>query len=172
MSIGFTTVSRFPLTPANTAPLVPEGGGFDGGSFSLAVSTGGFDLKGKSFLLSVFEGREFGLEGGSLLPSMFDGGGFSLDRESFLLSVFDEGFCLDGWSLLLPAFEEGIACLEGKSALLSVSEEAREFGLESGEGSFLVSFEGEVEINVECGDASLLLSVCIGTCDSPYKNTK
>ena len=172
-SIGFIANSRFPLTLANTAPLVTEGEGgfgFDSGSPLLPASAGEFDLEGRSFLLSVFKGREFGVEGGSLLPSVFDGVGFSLGRGSFLFSVFDEGFCLDGGPFLLPAFEEGRACLEGKSALFPVSEEAREFGLGSGEGSFLVSFEGEVEIGIERRSVSFLLSACEGrTHDGLYK---
>ena len=174
-SIGSIADSRFPLTPANTAPSVPEGEDgfiFGGGSLSLLVSAGESDLEGRPFLLSVFEGREFDLEKGSFLPSVFEGGGFGLDEGSRLLSVFEEGFCSDGGSFLTLALEEG-ACLERKSALLFVSEEAREFGLGSGEGSFLISFEGEGEISTERGSPSLLLSVCIGRIrDGLYKNTK
>ena len=157
---GDRAVSRFPSTSTNTTPLVPEGEsgcGVDDEFFLHPVSAGEFDLEGRSFLLSVFEGREFDLEEGSLLTSE---GGFSLDG----------GFCSDDGSFLLPAFEKGGACSEGNSALPFVSEEAREFGFGGREGSFLISFEGEEEISVECRSASFLFSVCVGcTRDGLYK---
>jgi len=125
-SVGFTIVSRFPLTPAGAASLERDRG---------------LGLVEVSFLFSVFEGEGIGLEKESFLLSVLEEEGFVFDGESLLLSVSEGGaFGLDGGSFLLFVSEGGGFGLEGgeESFLITVSEGVTGCGMEGGSVSFLL----------------------------------